>query len=548
MRLRHTSWVIVTWVGMWVATSAAGCSGNVGGDSIGQGPVAPAPTAELSASVPMRRLTHTEYQSSVAALFYPVAVSAAHFDLPPDAVSAGFDNNAEGISISDLLIEQYRVAAEAVTEQVFEDTTHRATLVGCDLASASLSASQRDTCMRDFIQRVGRMAYRRPLATDELKGLEALSKLPAQNNDTDRYAPAKLVAQALLQSPHFIFRVEVGQRTTKSGTYKLTGYEVATRMAYLLTTRGPDDELLAAAERGELDEPQGIEAQGRRLLYGSDEAARAHVQQGVQNFYTQWLNLGKLNTLRRESYVAWTPEVVSALRTETTQLVDEFVWNEGRNFLQTLTAPYTYLNNSTATFYGHGSVTGSGFQQVALEPSLDRPGLLGRAAVIAANTKSDETAVIFRGKFIANALLCQEIPPPDPADAMAIGVDRMSTPKCAACHQFMDKVGSGFARFNAVGLPVANADSVSNAGVVQGLNEASFQGISELAGLLVQQPVVTRCVVSKLLTFGEGKQLSPDAPEVGPLYDAFVASGQDLRALYLQYMMSDRFRYRVVNE
>ncbi len=494
----------------------------------------------------MRRLTHLEYQSSISALFFPATVSSTNFDLPPDAISSSFDNNAEGINISDYLIEQYQNAAENVATEVFNNTAQRASVVGCDLASTSLAAASRDACLLAFVKRVGRMAYRRALSDEETAGLIALSKLPAANNDTDAYASAKIIARALLQSPNFIFRVEVGVETQKSGTYKLTGYEIATRLAYLLTTRGPDDELLAAAERGDLETTTGIETQAKRLLYATNDA-RTPVQQGIQNFYTQWLNLPKLYTVQRTGYSQWTPTLVGDLRTEVTTLTDDFVWNDGQSFPNVLTASYTYMNSALATYYGASGVSGNGFQKVNLEATSDRPGLLGRAGVISANTKSDETAVIFRGKFIGNSMLCQEVPAPDPKDAMSVGVDRLTTPKCAGCHIMMDKIGSGFAKFNAIGLPVSNAGSVNTSGTIQKLNAKPFNGIGELGQILSNESTVTQCIVTKLLTFGEGKQLKTDAPEVAGLSAAFDSANHDLRKLYLAYVLSDRFRYRVVN-
>lgn len=494
----------------------------------------------------MRRLTHAEYQSSISALFFPATISSTLFDLPPDAISGGFDNNAEGINISDLLIEQYQSASEAVSNAVFSDTTNRKLLIGCDLADASLAAATKDACLLKWVQRMGRMAYRRPLSTDEQNGLMALARLPSTQKDSDTYAPAKLVAQALLQSSNFIFRVELGQRTPKRDVFKLTGYEVATRLAYLFTTRGPDETLLLVAEQGGLDTIEGIQAQAQRLISTTDAPLASQVKQGVQNFYTQWFNFGKLNTVRHDQYTAWTPSNIVALREETTRLADDYIWSADRRFLDIFVAPYTFMNSTVASFYGNGAVSGGAFQKVNVDAASDRLGVLGHAALIAANTKSDETAMIFRGKFVSTALLCQVIPAPDPADAMATGVDRLSTPKCAACHKFMDKIGTGFARFNAVGLPIDNAASVGNGGTIESLNQKAFTGVTELARIIASEPTVNRCLVSKLLTFGEGKQMGTDVPEVAQLLSAYESTHQNLLELYMAYVASDRFRYRVV--
>lgn len=62
----------------------------------------------------------------------------------------------------------------------------------------------------------------------------------------------RLAIRALLSSSHFMYRSEIGQ-DTGGGVYRLTGHEAASALSYMFWATMPDDELLAAADSGELD-------------------------------------------------------------------------------------------------------------------------------------------------------------------------------------------------------------------------------------------------------------------------------------------------------
>ena len=142
---------------------------------------------------------------------------------------------------------------------MFADPDARVELVGCSPADLT------DPCVADFLARFSRRAYRRPATSDELARITGVAEAVSAEAD-DVWTSLSYSVSAMLQSPNFLYRVELGEPDPGSSWRRYTGFEIATRLSYLLTASTPDDELLAAAEAGELDSPSGIRAQTDRLL------------------------------------------------------------------------------------------------------------------------------------------------------------------------------------------------------------------------------------------------------------------------------------------
>src|SRR5262249_20705287 len=152
-----------------------------------------------------------------------------------------------------------------------------------------------------FIQTFGKRAWRRPLAAAEVDALAGV--FTAGRMGTDFATGIQLVIQALLQSPHFLYRVEFGVPTPLAGTnvVLLTDYELASRLSYFLWNSMPDDALFAAADAGTLHTKDQIAAQARRMI----DDSRAH--DAVANFDQQWLQLNKVDDLDKDPmrFPAW---------------------------------------------------------------------------------------------------------------------------------------------------------------------------------------------------------------------------------------------------
>ena len=204
----------------------------------------------------LRRLTNQEYAATVHDL---LGVEPVVDTLPPNLTLHGFDNNAESISISTAHLEGYRAIAESLASDLVASVTRRQAIAGCDPSSADSAK-----CLETFIRQFGLRAFRRPLTDEEVSALLMLSK--ASLPPMGPWNPIGLVVEALLQSPSFLFRVEVGKvDPARPDRVRLTGHEVATRLSYLLWGTMPDNRLFEAANSGALDSAEGVEAQALRI-------------------------------------------------------------------------------------------------------------------------------------------------------------------------------------------------------------------------------------------------------------------------------------------
>src|SRR5262249_53453483 len=143
----------------------------------------------------VRRLSRSEYQAVLSDL-----VGATLPDLgglPADALEDGFDNNADHLAVSDVQLEEFSRIAEAVARRV--------PLAEGAPRPPGVPAAR---CVHGFLDSFVRRAWGRPLTSDELVRFQELFLAGA---DPDGYAEGiRTVAEAALQSPHFLYRTEMG--------------------------------------------------------------------------------------------------------------------------------------------------------------------------------------------------------------------------------------------------------------------------------------------------------------------------------------------------
>jgi len=313
-------------------TPAAGGDPAAPGSQGGQSLTACAGEANPPGPMYLRRLTNQEYAATVHDL---LGVQPVVDSLPPDLTLHGFDNNAESISISTAHLEGYRAIAESLASDLVASTTRRSATVGCDPASADGAA-----CIESFVRKFGLRAFRRPLTDEEVSALLALSKTAQAAKGP--WDPVGLVVEALLQSPSFLFRVEVGTLDpARPDRVRLSGHEVATRLSYLLWGTMPDDALFEAAKSGGLDSAEGVEAQALRML---EDGTRARAT--VWSFARQWLRVGNLDGVDRPSadFPLWSEALRAAEAEETRRVVDDNTSRAGVALLDLVDTQTTFVD------------------------------------------------------------------------------------------------------------------------------------------------------------------------------------------------------------
>lgn len=507
---------------------------------------------------PIRRLTRVEYNNTVFQLFGDNSQPANAF--PPDEQAGGFDNQADVLVVSPLLAESYLSAAENLA------ATHTPTLMA-QLPNCQGGAVDEVTCASDadaFVRSFGKLVFRRPLTDEEV---QIYVKLFVQGTTLDQapYSPnmgIRLVVQALLQSPHFLYRVEFGLAEPSQGdVVELTSYEIASRLSYLLWNTMPDAILFEAADADLLRDPAQIETQARRML----DTPRA--RKAVTNFHRQWLHLDKIepvilaNGKDAEIYPEFYDGLPLLWRSETEAFLDHAVFEEDANLEFLFTAPYTMMNAELADFYGiDGSdgPMGIEFTRVELDPSK-YAGFMTQPGLMALFAKPDRSSPIHRGKFVRETILCQIPPPPPDNVPEPPSVDESQTtreqfaehsknPVCAGCHTLMDPIGFGFEHFDGIGRyrETEWGLEVDAAGELHGTDvDGTFNGAVELAKLLASSDQVKACVASQWFRFGYGRfETEEDDCSVDEIRAAFAASNYDIKELIIALTLTDAFRYR----
>ena len=442
------------------AIGASGCRGDIGDMKEGMGaegtpgpgevgapgtpgvhPLPPASDACRNAAAqpgasPLRRMNRIEYNNTVRDLLNDATAPASQF--PDEEIALGFTNNADAQTVSGLLIEGYESAASALATAA---TANLPTLLGCDPATKG-----EDACVRAFLPVFGQKAYRRPLDAGEVDRLFAF--YTSSKTSYDFPTAVRLTVQAILELPHFIYRIEASgaQPVTKP-----SGYEIASRLSYLVWGSMPDAALFDAAAAGKLDTAAGIREQAERML------ASPHAKQSVATFFAQWLDLDRVGKVDKDAtlFPKFTKDVRGLLRKETEMLFDDAVFGGGGGMKTLLLGNYTFMNKDLAAYYGRTGPAGATFEKVMLDPNR-QIGFLTQAGLLAASAKVNQTSPVQRGLFVRDKLLC-DAPPPPPANVNAtppIPDPKLSTrdryaahranAACSSCHQLMDPLGSRF--------------------------------------------------------------------------------------------------------
>jgi hypothetical protein len=492
---------------------------------------------------PLHRITREQYDNSIRDL---LGVSGRpSLGLGADEKLAAFFSNSVS-PVSRLSVEQYRDVAEEVATQAV--TERLEALVGCS------AAEQDAACALRFVEGFGRRAFRRPLAADEQARYRGLFEAAAPRGFAEGI---RLVLTGLLQSPSFLYQLELAPAPSGQAVAPLDGYELASRLSFALWNSTPDVELLDAAAAGKLDAVSGVREQASRLL--SSERAK----DALASFHLQWLGLDNLLDLDKDpnAFPSFDESLSQAMRQETVDFAD-FVIRRGDGRLQTLlSAPFTVASPSLRSLYGVSAAPGAD-GAVALDPS-QRAGLLTQAAFLTAHAHANQTSPVQRGLYVRKNLLCTELPdPPMNVNATPPAPDPNATtrqrfeqhradPSCVGCHNLLDPIGVGFESYDAIGRfrSTENGLPVDSRGELVGAGEASgsFAGAVELAARLSTSADVRACVRKQWFRFSLGRfEGADDACSLQQLQRDFEASDFDVKALLLSLVTSDAFRYRKV--
>ncbi|NKB89327.1 MAG: DUF1592 domain-containing protein [Acidobacteria bacterium] len=414
-----------------------------------------------------------------------------------------------------------------------------------------LSPDEAEPCAESIINRIAEQAYRRPLNRADIDGLMNFYRTGAAGGDFEQGVRDAL--QAILASPHFLFRLERG--VTADSAQPVGATELASRLAFFLWSAPPDAELLGAANSGGLAGDQ-LGAQVQRML--ADPRAEAL----STRFAALWFRLQDLEKLHPDAlaYPQYDQTLARSMRRETELLSQSLVDDDG-SVLDLLTADYTFVDERLAKHYGIPNIVGSEFRRVPVADP-NRYGLLGHGSMLASTSHANRTSPVLRGKWIMEVLLGSPPPPPPPdiPDLEEISPvvggreltvreqleEHRANPSCQSCHRVIDPLGLALENFDVTGAWRVrdHGEWVDPTGELY--DGTPLSGPADLrAALLVRSEVFLRTFAENLLAYGLGRRVEyHDMPTVRAIVRRAEASDYRMSAFINGVIESVPFRMR----
>jgi hypothetical protein len=483
------------------------------------------------------RLTHAQWEHSVRDVLRLDQDPGLTSSFTGDPPNGRFSNNERALTVTPNLRLDYQRAAEELSQRVARDP-------------AALERIYPEGDSAAFIASFGRRVYRRELSADEQARYAALYELgPSVFASGDARADgAQLVIESMLQSPHFVYRTELGDDGAA-----LSGYELASKLSFLLRNTTPDDELLDAAAAGDLDEPDRFVEIVRQTLDAPDAA------EAVARFHGELFGLDRYLSIAKDPNVF--PEHDEALNPTLARAEELFLdrlFRQGLGLEELLTSTVAFANDELAPFYGI-EVSGAELQEVDL--GSERPGLFTRLGFLAYNGTLRDPDSIHRGVEINRTMLCASLSPPpgiipalpnvQPGQTNRERVNAHTGPgTCGAgCHAtIINPIGFAFENFDAMGQlrDSDNGKPVVTSGEYDfGEGLVAFDGAAELMPLIASNPRAHACYARHLAEFGLGRDIDDqDRTMIARLQQASASQQESIKEMLMTVVTSPAFGRR----
>jgi len=419
------------------------------------------------------------------------------------------------------------------------------------------SRADETACARQIVTRLGTAAYRRPIATDEVDRLMPFYESAAAKGGFETGVRGAL--EAILASPHFIFRLERAPTDARSGgTYRVADVDLASRLSFFIWGLPPDKELLDAASRRELSSAAGLEKHARRMLADPRSEGLA------DRFAAQWLRLQDVEKVHPDPnfYPNFDENLAENMRTETRLFFASLI-KDDRSILDLLTADYTFLNERLARHYGYRGVVGNQFRRFTY-PDASRRGVLGQGSVLVQTSMANRTSPVLRGKWVMEVLLGTPPPPPPPnvPDLEAAGEAKegrllttrekmelhRANPTCNSCHRFMDPIGMALDNFDVTAKWRVRENGMPLDTTGDFYDGTRVTSLVELTTALSKRPTpLVRNFTDNLMAYALGRRVEYyDQPTVRAIARSAAANNYKMSSFILGVVKSDAFRMKRV--
>lgn len=503
-----------------------------------------------------RRLTAEQYRNIVQDVFGGDIDLGGRFE-PDMRVDGLLAVGASQVSITAAGMEQYDAMGRAVAAQVV-DQNHRDMLVPCKPASPTAADEQ---CAREFLSKVGRLLYRRPLTEQQL-----LAYMTAASEATritgDFYQGLGLSLAGMLSSPSFLFVEQSAEPDPEhQGGFRLDDYSVASQLSFFLWNSAPDSMLLLAAAAGELHTRRGLERQVERMM------ASPRLAEGMRAYFVDQLRFDEFEVLAKDAalFPKFSAQAAADAREQTVKTVLDVVSTRNADYREIFTTRKTFLTPELGAIYQvpiyKEGPNGSPDEWQAYEFAADDPrgGILTQVAFTALHSPAGRGSPTIRGKAVREIALCQTVPPP-PADVSftefenntahgaSTARERLAAhatvPSCAGCHKIIDPIGFALENFDGAGefRTAENGSPIDPSGEVDGI---AYDDAGGLGQAIYNNPAAVSCVVDRMSARALGRTpMKEERQWLKALKADFEKSGHRLPALMQEIALSDAL-YRV---
>jgi hypothetical protein len=401
-----------------------------------------------------------------------------------------------------------------------------------------------------FISTLGRRVYRRPLTATEATNYQQLFDLGVAMSGAESafVKGARVVIEAMLQSPHFLYRTELG-----AAGEPLSGYELGAKLSLWLRDATPDDALLDAAAAGQLDSASGAATVARQLL--ETPAAKAV----MRRFHGQYLHFDEFADLSKVGVASY-DEAINPELAEASYLFFDRIFSQGLGVKDVFLSTTGFVGPQMAKLYPGAAAPASGL--VERELGANRVGFFTQLPFLALYAHNNDPDPIHRGKSISLDVLCAplgppaDVPPlpaPKPGQTNRQRVDEHTSGCGANCHNDMiNPLGFAFENFDGMGQyrtteRVGTADLPIDASgafdFVGGLK--SYRDATELMNVLATTPQAHLCYAKKLASYGlQRTVLETDGALLSALAGISTSTEGSIKKVIEGLVAQDAFRIR----
>ncbi len=498
------------------------------------------------------RISPSQYRQSITDIFGSSIAITGRFE--PETRDEGLMAvGARTANVSDSGLERYDDLARGIALQVV-DERHRATLISCKPANAKAAD---EACARKFITETGRLLYRRPLKEDEIQNQ---IKVAGDSADKvhDFYAGLSTSLSTMLVSPNFLFRYKVVEADpAHAGQKRMDSLTKAHQLSFLLWNAGPDDKLIEAAVKGELQNKAGLQRQVDRMV------SSPRLEAGVRAFFSDMLTFSDFEVMSKDPafFPRYTLKVKDESQEQTLRTIVDHVVKRQGDYRDLFTTRNTFLTRSLAALYDVPLVetTDNGqpmhWQPYTYGENDPRAGILAQASFVALHSPAGRTSPTGRGKALREAILCQMVPPP-PGNVDFKFVQDTTNPvykttrdrltahrseaMCAGCHKITDPIGLALENFDSSGgfRTTENGVQIDTTGDLSGVK---FDGPIGLSKAIHDDPATVACVAKRAFAFGAGRSPTTNSDDWKQIERGFKDSNYNFVTLLRQIALSDMF-------